>query len=279
MQEIPIESYALARTLVEASGMRGHLALVYELLDGQKTGRVYVDDLARPRTALVCPSTGFYFAFGAPDQAVIQPLVEALWRDQIPLRHREIYVSLFGSNAAWEAPLQRIFAGKRSAPANRLAFDLHGSPPALAIPAGFRLAPIDAALARGILDGSATGNFGIDPWFIRVGGGPETYATRGLGLALMAGDQIASLCGYCALAHGEAEMEVGTVPAFRGRGLAEAVSAGFMRQCQARGIVPAYSCATRNLPSLAVAHKLGYSEIEEVSGYTLYEADPNDLVL
>jgi predicted GNAT family acetyltransferase len=69
---------------------------------------------------------------------------------------------------------------------------------------------------------------------------------------------------------GEVEMEVGTVPAFRERGLATVVSAAFMQRCLARGLQPAYSCSSDNDPSIHVAHKLGYVEIEEIHGYRLY---------
>ncbi|MBE0697504.1 MAG: GNAT family N-acetyltransferase, partial [Anaerolineaceae bacterium] len=46
------------------------------------------------------------------------------------------------------------------------------------------------------------------------------------------GDQIASLCGFCALAHGEAELEVGTVPAYRGKGLATLACAAFLEHAR-----------------------------------------------
>jgi GNAT superfamily N-acetyltransferase len=248
--------------------MRGHLALVYEVFEKRRRGQIFVDNPASPQTALVCSASGFFFTFGRPDDRLLRTVIAHFWRSGIDLN----YTTLFGSSSAWNIPLQRAFAPYGAQRESRLAFELKSPPAAPVIPAGFTLRPISAALAQSILDGTGTGNFGIDPWFVRTTGGAQAYAALDLGLALMCNDQIASLCGVCALGNGEAELEVGTVPAFQGRGLATIVSAAFMQQCQARGLRPAYSCSSDNAPSIAVAHKLGYLEIEEIHGYRM--SDP-----
>jgi predicted acetyltransferase len=71
------------------------------------------------------------------------------------------------------------------------------------------------------------------------------------------------------MARGEVELEVGTVPQQRGKGLAVIVCRELIKQCQHLGIEPVYTCTSNNLPSVAVAHKLGYAEVEEVLGYEL----------
>jgi GNAT superfamily N-acetyltransferase len=265
--ELPLRSVEKIRPLVHASGMRGHLALVYEVFEGRRGGQVFVDQLAHPHTALLCGASGFYFAFGEPNEIMLNALIMRLMKTGPD----ENYTTLFGSSPTWNDPLQHAFEPYKAQREKRLAFELFSMPEEPAIPHEFALQPINARLAQSILDGSGTGGFGIDPWFVRSAGGAETYAALGLGLALIQNGQIASLCGVCGLGGGEAELEVGTVPAFRGRGLAAIVSAAFMWQCQARGLQPAYSCGSDNIPSIAVAHRLGYGEIEEIQGYKLYE--------
>jgi GNAT superfamily N-acetyltransferase len=193
-------------------------------------------------------------------------LVEQFWKQNLSLN----YATLFGSAPDWEVLLRHI-APPGSRPEARLGFELRHSAPQPVIPEGLSLAPISARLAQAILDGSGTAGFGIDPWFIRVAGGPEAYAADGLGLALMDGDQIVSLCGVCGLGGGEAEMEVGTVLSYRGRGLAPIVCAAFMDQAKSRGILPAYTCSSDNPASRAVARKLGFVQNEEIYGYRLYK--------
>lgn len=52
-------------------------------------------------------------------------------------------------------------------------------------------------------------------------------------------------------------------------GLAAVASAAFVAQCLARGLVPAYSAAGDNTPSLALAGALGFTYLDEIAGYPL----------
>ena len=266
MSECPPQLYNRIVPLVKNSGMHNHLALVYEVLEGRRPGEVFVDSLPDPQTALICNANGFYFGFGRPDRKLVRPLVEKFWKQNLGLN----YATLFGSTPDWKILLKSI-APPESLPEARLGFEQRHPAPQPVIPAGLSLAPISAHLAQSILDGSGTAGFGIDPWFIRVAGGPAAYAADGLGLALLVGEQIVSLCGVCGLGGGEAEMEVGTVLAYRGRGLAPIVCAAFMDQAKSRGILPAYTCSSDNLASKTVAHKLGFVEHEEIHGYRLFK--------
>lgn len=267
MFELSRSSYHQVEPLIRASGMQGHRALVFEVLEGRLSGQVLCDRPDNPNTAFVCGSSGFFFAFGRPDEPLLREIIERFWRPTMD--HN--YTTLFGSTPAWNEPMQLTFAPVGAQRESRLAFELHTMPPAPQIPTGFSLQPITTQLARSILDGTGTGSYGIDPWFVRIAGGPEAYASQGLGLALVCEGQIASICGICGMGGGEVELEVGTVPAYRGMGLASMVSAAFMQQCQERGLIPAYTCSSQNHASVAVAHKLGYREVEEIHGYRLYE--------
>jgi ribosomal protein S18 acetylase RimI-like enzyme len=269
LPELLPQFYNQVIPLVRASGMRGHLALVYELLEGRMPGQVYVDSIVNPRTSLVCNSNGFYFAFGKPDEDMVGPLVERFWA----LNQREIYTTLFGSSPAWDDSLQRLCSSLGAGRETRLAFERRNQPIQPPVPEGLTLHPITVQLAERILDGTGTSGYGLDPWFIRVAGGPTAYASLGLGMVLLDGDLMVSMCGVCGLGSGEAEMEVGTIPGYRGRGLAPIVCAAFMEQCHARGLHPTYSCSSQNTPSIAVAHKLGFVEVEEIHGYRLYREE------
>ncbi len=265
--QLPRQAHDRVRPLIQASRMRGHLALVYEALEERRPGQIYVDDAANPRSAIVCGASGFFFAFGEPDDSLLSQVIRRFWK----AGDDDNYTTLFGSSPAWTIPLKRAFAPYHAEGETRLAFELKSPPEMPNLPNGFTLQPITAALAQSILDGSGTDQYGIDPWFIRTAGGAEAYAAYSLGLALVQGGCIASICGMCGMGGGEVELEVGTVPAFRGRGLATIVSAAFMQQCRDRGLQPAYSCSRDNYPSIHVAHKLGYVEIEEIHGYRLFD--------
>jgi GNAT superfamily N-acetyltransferase len=271
MQKIQPNQYNRILPLVDASSLHGHLAFAYAVLEQRQGGQVFAEDCPNPRYALVCNDSGFFLAFGEPEESDLVAQVRQLFHQKLV----EENTALFGTSPAWDAPLAAAFAPFQAQATRRLGFRIDPQPgrPPLdwreRIPPGYHIAPIDAALCARIADGSATNGYGIDPWFIRIMGGPEGYAAHGLGCALMHGEQIASLCGYCAFAHSEAELEVGTVPAYQGKGFATLASAAFLEQCQQKGLLPVYTCESKNMPSLAVAHKLGFIEVEEIVGYSV----------
>lgn len=265
MDALSPDQYERVRPLVRASRMRGHLAFVFEVIDGIKKGVIYADQPHNPRTALVCNETGFFFAFGEPNYETVYPLLLRLWEN----KPSPYPACLFASTTALGNLLNQVLQPLGAKPTARLGFEQRERLPVPPVPPGYSLHPITTELARAILDGSGTDGYGIDPWFIRICGGAEQYATHRLGFALLYGDLIASICGFCALANGEAELEVGTVPAHRGKGLATVTSLAFMEQCHRMGYNPVYTCTSTNLPSRAVARKLGYVEMEEITGFNL----------
>jgi hypothetical protein len=266
----PLE-YPAVLPLLRACHLHGHLAFAHALLENRQSGQIFVDTPTAPGSTLVCSDSGFYLAFGDQQVAGLDETVQAL--RSAP--RAEANSVLFGTSPAWDRVLTRAFAPGGARPVRRLGFEYlpSGGRPPLDwreyLPAGLHAEPLSARLAEGIVDGSRTGGFGIDPWFIRVAGGPQAYAAAGLGIALLDGEQIAALCGYCGLGNGEAELEVGAVPAYQGRGLATLASAAFIEQCALSGWKPVYTCASDNQPSIAVAHKLGFSEVEEIIGFQI----------
>lgn len=265
MDALSPDQYERVIPLVRASGMRGHLAFVFEVIHGIKKGCIYADQPHHPRTALVCNETGFFFAFGEPDYETAYPMLLRLWEN----KHSLYPACLFASTTAWGGLLNQILLPLGAKPTARLGFELRERLPVPPVPSGYSLHPITSELARSILDGSGTDGYGIDPWFIRICGGAVEYATHQLGFALLYGNLIASICGFCALANGEAELEIGTVPSQRGKGLAIVTSLAFMEQCYQTGYEPVYTCTSTNLTSRAAAKKLGYFEVEEITGFNL----------
>src|SRR5512133_976507 len=124
MPELSSRDFEQIMPLVGASGMRGHLALVHEVLEGHRAGQIFVDDQTDPHTALVCSTSGFFFAFGQPNEEILRQVIERFWTPG----HDPYFTTLFGSHPDWNEPLQKAFAGLPSRQEKRLAFELHKMP-------------------------------------------------------------------------------------------------------------------------------------------------------
>jgi hypothetical protein len=266
MKQIDSSSYKIVHSLIEASGMKGHLALVHAVSEGIQRGKVFVDDVTQPRAALVCNLSGFYFLFGEIDRASFECFAPELLSQHLS----DEYTVMFVTSPVTRAALDPLFRQRISRTA-LLHLDRSRYPSnwRARLPQGFRIAPIDARTAQRIVNE----DLGLDPWFIRIAGGPAAYAAHGHGLCLMTGATIASFCAECAVGGNEVELEVGTAPYFRNRGLAEIVCTAFIEDCLARDLTPAYSASSDNAPSLRLAQKLGYSQPEEIHGYVLEQQD------
>lgn len=262
MQRLNPAKYEIVEPLIEASGMKGHLALIHAVFDGAQHGKVFVDDTRQPRAALVCNLSGFYFLFGEIDRVAFERFLPELLSQHLT----DEFTSLFVLSPVMRAALDPLFT-QRTARIALLNLDRSRYPSnwQKRLPEGFRIEPLDAHIAQRFVNE----DIGLDPWFIRIAGGPDAYVATGNGLCLMHGETIASFCAECAVGGNEIELEVGTAPAYRNRGLAEIVCSAFIEDCLARNLTPAYSATSDNAPSLRLAQKLGYTQPEEIHGYVL----------
>src|SRR5579883_1340467 len=238
MEPLAPEEASRLLPLLERCPMRGHRALLYAVVEGRQPGALLVDNRENPRAALICNYSGFYFALGEPHEEEIGAFLPELLFRYLTAEP----TSLFATTEAWRDALRPLFSEEVS----RIAFDFQRDVYEAAaragrlLPPGFRLEPLDARWAAAIAS-DARGRDGLDPWFIRIAGGPEGYASAGLGVCAVQEERVESFCGYCGIGGGEVELEVGTARAFEGMGLATAACLAFLADCLAKQLRPAYS--------------------------------------
>jgi RimJ/RimL family protein N-acetyltransferase len=255
---LPADEYPAVLPFVRQSEAKSHMALVHTLLEGRQRGIIFVDRVARPETVLVCPVSGFCFLFGDVRRGCFERFLPRLLAEHLPDQ-----AAVFATSAAWRETLDGLLIRKIT----RIGFEFHpaatNSPVAAEpLPSGFALEPLDATVME-------KWSRGIDPWVIRIWGGPESFAASVFGMAVMTEGRIVSFCTACAIGGGEAEAEVGTVPELRGRGLATRAARAFIAQCREHGLRPAWNCVAGNAASAALARRLGFVELEELPGYLL----------
>jgi RimJ/RimL family protein N-acetyltransferase len=242
--------------LVAAVEIRSHLALAHAVLEGRQEGVAFVDDPARLRTALLCPRNGFFFPLGDPKTGAVDRFLPDL------LAHHLVDKPLLiATSAAWQRKLDSLFA----ASALRTGYEYQR----VALPDWRERVSPGLTMERMTAPVVARWNEGIDPWVIEIWGGAEAFEARCFGFCLLARGRIVSFATACGIGGGEAEVEVGTMPEYRGRGLAALACSAFIEECLARGLTPAWSSAAGNAPSAALARKLGFREMEEVTVYPL----------
>ncbi len=259
MIELQRAHFERIRPLVPPPVTAGHMAFVHAVIDGSMPGFVLTEDAAGPLSAIVGNLSGFWFALGEASAGLAAEAVPTLSARRPP----EEPTALWCTAPAWEAVLEPMFGAKE------YRNEFHPPAPGTTTPAGakdgFLVGPLDAEASVLLAEGG-----GFDPWICRIWGGPGELVERSFGTVVRAGARVVSFCAACAIEPGgEAEIEIGTAPEFRGQGIAEMAGRAFILECERRGLTPAWTCASGNEPSDRLARRLGFSHFRTVAGYPI----------
>ena len=260
LAELGKDDYSKVRPVFE----RLPRTAVVGTLAGLTPGRVYVDDLNHPESAVIWNDYRFSYLAGDPaDDAFCQGLVDLLDGELLPAlggSHDPTLV-LYPDSTAWIDVLEHRLAAYKP---QRLFRSLHrfsrvdfeqgaGS---LADPVqGFQLLPINAELCERFPDLAFA--------YELLWGGVHNFLARGFGFCMLADGELASACDSAFCAGGRAEIGVETRIPYRRQGLARQVAAVFIRESLERGLEPVWECWWENEASRSLAARLGFEWLED----------------
>jgi hypothetical protein len=118
-----------------------------------------------------------------------------------------------------------------------------------ALPAGFRVQPLDADLTRQL-------DADLEPHALQVFRSAQKFLDGGLGFGAVHDGQLACAATSYTRSSRSVEVAIATRPAFRGLGLAAGAAARLLRQCLTEGLEPRWSAS--NPVSQRLAVRLGY---------------------
>lgn len=166
-------------------------------------------------------------------------------------RPREL---VYGNDAGWRRLIRDVH-GDKVFDRPMLDFDAGGIDTAAllrveaTVPAGFSLLALDADLTRQL-------DAGLEPHALQVFGHVQDFLDGGLGVAAAFNGRVACAATSYTRSSRSVEVAISTRGEFRGRGLAAATAARFLRQCLSEGLTPRWSAS--NPVSQRLAVRLGY---------------------
>ncbi len=222
---------------------------LWAILEGAIQGRILVDDPLLPTIAVVEDLTEGHAYLGG---ALTEP---RLWEAFQMLRaFQELVVCLWPGD-----PLLAILPGDHTYEGvaidfsdRSLAVDLEQL---AIIPPGYALRQIDAAYARAVPE--------FD-YYVKMFGSSERAIQNMIGYYLVQGEAAACEAVAAPLCRGVAELGVETAPAFQQKGLATALCAYVIRECEARGYQTFWNAAQQNTASAALARRLGFRKEQQM---------------
>ena len=252
MIELPASEFTRAIPLLD--GIQ-QAVLPYAICQGLNPGRVFLDRPENPRTALIWTPVGYYLLCGDPAQAAdMSAISQVLTNTFVPASQAggESSFILLTSHETWKDRLPALLPGREVIEIYRRPFAFDSASFAARgdwrerIPPGFRLQPVDAALAEqlGMLASWAS---------------LDDFLTHGVGFALLQGDQVASACTSVFASRTHVEIDVHTDEEYQHRGFAKLTASALIEACLQRGKAPNWECFWENEASTALAGKLGFS--------------------
>jgi RimJ/RimL family protein N-acetyltransferase len=258
MQELSPSAFESVRPLFDP--IRDMRAAVFTVLEGKQTGRVWVDQIAHPRSTVL--KLDFYYLTSTPDAAEF-PADTVKWlRDEV--LNRQEYTGIWSFSKPWDAALQTSLQAYEVGRYVRSTFDFDAQRYRerhtgwqKRVPAGFAVQRLNAQTTLQA-DGTAA-----------IWGSVENFLEHGFGFCMLDESQKDERLAFAANAQtvfvGDCHAETGveTREAYRRKGLATAVCCAYIDVCLEKGIYPEWGCEANNKPSARLARTLGYTNEHE----------------
>ena len=204
----------------------------------------------------------FYLAGAASDAGALKALIAGPIRDEA-LRRGRRYFRARGLAAPLHERLPELFAPTALHVTNKRFYRYTGSAPARAPdPEGIAFVPIDGVLlnTRGLANlGQVRHEIGL------MWPSEALFFEKGFGVAALAEHTI---IGWCTAEYASRTMcgiGIETLEDYQRRGIATAAARRFVRHALAHGVAPHWECDAKNLPSVRVAEKTGFTLVEEAT--------------
>jgi RimJ/RimL family protein N-acetyltransferase len=244
------------------------------VIEGNRPGKIYVDDVESPKTALVWAKPSEFFLAGHPDNHEFNSSLQKLMIKEVIheiMKHPIKYSVLFYGSDAWEKEIRSILKGQFPKKGYRILFTFKKLKVdwKRGLPAGFYMERIDEAfLKRTDLKNINKVTDQIDFKWNSI----ADFTSRGFGFALLHRDTIVSWCISSNNVREKCEITIGTDEKYQNRGFATLLASAFVERCISKNLTPSWHCGCNNLPSIAVAEKVGF---EKTLKYPIYYWIPN----
>jgi RimJ/RimL family protein N-acetyltransferase len=274
-QELDSDEWARVRPLFE--GFDYSLSLD-AAIEGNNPGRIFVDDVAQPRTALALTVEGYLLA-GVHDNPATNEVLRRFLKEEI--FSGKVYVngdeslSLAVHPEAWEVRLPELIPGYETTKNVRYHYLCRAVRPdwRQALPEGYSARRIDRDVLHGdevLLPDSVREALEIEAYW----GTEENFLSRGVSLVALCGRKAVAVCTCDCVAGDRIDVGVFTDREHRRKGVGAAVVAATVEQCLRQGFrTVGWHCNADNVASWKTAEKVGFERNREYA-YYYYIYDP-----
>ena len=271
--ELSKESFTKIRHLV---GEVSHYLVLSTLLEGRTPGKVWVNHVDEPTSALLWDklNTFFFLAGDSTDDKFNQELtslmMDTLFPEIIQLQYRKFFLQV--TSQAWEEQIGVILKG--SSPRQQAIYcyaldprHADSAPKEQRLPTGYKMTRI----TRELLNDTRLENQDEIVYCIRAcwQSVDQYLHNGGVGYCLLEGDVITSWCSTDYVVGNECELYVETFEGHKRKGLGTLAASACVQECVARGLTVYWHCFSDHLGSVKIAEKVGLVKTAECPVYVV----------
>lgn len=250
---------------------RGQLE-VQAVVKGVNPGRIFVDNIDTPRTALIWLGNNDGFLFiGNEDNEQFNHQINGFIDQVIVPEAKKVGLHYFegiGNHPKWNQTIEKIFNHRELGSWKQRVYTLHkenykaNNEPS--IKEGYTVLKIDNILFE---DNTIKNPAFLQSKILSFWSSVECFLNKGIGYCVVYDHHIISLCFSGFVVENVHCIDIETLEAYRGNKLAQKLAHHFVKNCLAQGLVPYWDCMDSNKPSIAVAENIGFTNVFNYVGY------------
>ncbi|WP_409300929.1 GNAT family N-acetyltransferase [Peribacillus sp. SCS-155] len=261
--ELNNDQYSLIKPLL---GELKHHPVVNGVIDGNNLGRVFVDNLKKPESALVWAKNEMFFLIGNSKNELFhsslkETIIKRIKPEALDIGDDHFNLELHNT-ADWEAAVMEVFdhtllIGERVPFSfDKVAFSEFMSSRNIDLPEGYTCDEITPSLME-----EDPGQF-LKTEILKFWDSPKNFFERGIGFYIRKGNQVIGSCISVFVSSNHYEIGINIYNTeHRGKGLATIMAAEFIDKCLERGGIPHWGTEDFRKDSIAIARKIGFTQL------------------
>ena len=245
---------------------------ILSVIQKNNPGRIFVDDIDKPLSALVWSYGifGFYLIGLCNNHSFIEGLEQYIKSVILPQIKDKGYdtLEISGNSKRWDNIIQNISIKNEINKSEQLIYKMKNHFITNEILSTDSSTVIRKVNRSFIYDSSFTNKEFVLTKIDQFWDCKENYLNKGIGFTTVKNKEITSLCISGFVANNTHAIDIETSQKYRNHNHGRMVCNAFLTECNKRKFIPHWECMANNIPSRKLAEKIGFKENEK---YNLYQ--------
>ncbi|WP_047983229.1 GNAT family N-acetyltransferase [Ornithinibacillus californiensis] len=247
---------------------------VKAVIEGINPGRIFVDDIISPSSGLVWlgNNDGFFFIGNEENEGFTRQINDFV---ETVIKPEAMNVGLnwfegIGNHPKWNKVIERIFEHRKLESWNQRVYMIQeenylakGEPK---LETGYKIKKIDRTLYENKKNEISNIEY-LHSKILEAWSSPDDFFEQGIGYCIVHDNKIVSICYSVFVVEDVHSVAIETLESYRGRKLAQGLAHRFVKDCLERDGLPYWDCMEDNKPSIAIAERLGFTNVFGYVGY------------